>query len=111
MGRISKVDAEGKIRAVKDYLAGRATLRCLGDRYGVHHSSIEKWITLYQSFGEGGLYDTVYNQRYPLAVKQQAVQSYFNSEMTMHNICRQYKLRSLSQLQSWIEKYEKGILN
>jgi len=111
VGRISKVEPERKIKAVKDYLAGRATLRSLGLRYGVHHSSIEKWITIYQSFGEPGLYGTDYNRKYPLALKQQAVQAYLNSEKTMHIICRQYKLRSLSQLQNWIQKYERGTLN
>lgn len=110
MSRLSKVEPEKKIRAVKDYLAGRTTLRALGQRYGVHHSSVEKWVIIYQSFGEAGLVDAGYNMKYSLETKQKAVESYLNCEMTMNNICRVYKIRSLSQLQSWIEKYKKGTL-
>lgn len=106
MTRRSKVTPEQKINAVRDYLSGRASFRALAIRCGVHHSSIKNWITIYQSFGEAGLYDTEHNQKYPLELKVEAVESYLRGEGSLHDICRKYKLRTLSELQRWIIKYK-----
>ncbi|WP_346900364.1 helix-turn-helix domain-containing protein [Clostridium sp. UBA7503] len=51
MVRKGKVSAQEKITSVQDYLSGKYLLQHIADRYQLHRSSIEKWITLYKSFG------------------------------------------------------------
>jgi len=110
MGRTSKVPAKAKIKAVKEYLGGKASLRNLGDRHGVHHSSVEKWVTIYQSFGEKGLYDSSHNMKYPLELKKAAVYDYQNGNLSLLKVCQKYKIKTISQLQNWIKKHECGEL-
>jgi len=106
MGRREKISYIEKIAAVKQYKEGEKTLRAIGASLGVHHSSVEKWITLYQTFGEEGLHSNRENQIYSEAVKREAVRCYLKGGKTMHEVSQQYRLRSLSQLQYWIKKYE-----
>jgi len=105
MSRREKISSEEKIAAVKEYQEGNKTLRQIANSLGVHHSSVEKWITLYKTFGEEGLYYSVHNRKYPDSIKQEAVQYYLKSGKTLHAVCQMYGLRSLSQLQYWIKQY------
>jgi len=105
MPRRGKVSPEEKFAAVREYQMGNKTLRDIGNRLGVHHSSVEKWITLYQTFGAEGLKSHVHNRTYPKALKQDAVKCYLKSGKTLHEVSQMYGLRSLSQLQYWIQQY------
>ena len=98
---------EEKIAAVKSYTEGKATMRELAEKYQVHHSSIEKWLHLYQTFGEKGLCHPEHNKRYSEEMKEAAVRSYLSGGHPMYEVCDEYKIRSVSLLQNWIAKYEK----
>jgi len=100
-----KVIPEEKIKAAEEFLSGKSSLRKIANRYNVHHSSVEKWVTVYKAFGPGGFYTGGSNNYYPEKLKKEAVETYLSSERSMHDICSYYKIRSLSQLQDWINKY------
>lgn len=104
MERIQKVAPEKKMEAVEKYLGGEGSLRTIAKEYGVHHSSLEKWIILYHNFGEEGFAPSFQNMKYPKIVREKAVNEYLEGNMSMHKICRKYKLRSISLLQFWIRK-------
>lgn len=110
MGRTVKVTPQEKLEAVEAYQKHQATLRSLGKQYGVHHSSVEKWLALYENFGAEGLYGTTHNHRYPMELKQKAVKTCLEQGRTLYETCREFKLRSPSQLQNWISQYEQGRL-
>lgn len=96
------ISLQDKKNAITSYRNGNHTLRELGAIYDVHHSSIEKWIVLYESFGDDGLQRAERNRKYPRELKEEAVRTYLAGGRTMYQVCRQYGIRSISLLQSWI---------
>ena len=99
---------EEKLAAVEAHLKEQIPLREVAKRYGVHHSSIERWLHNYRVFGKDGLRRPVYRKQYTEAEKKKAVECYFTGQHTLYSVCRIYKIRSISTLQVWIAKYEKG---
>lgn len=103
------ISVKDKKNAIESYRNGHYSLRELGAKYHVHHSSIEKWIILYESFGDTGLKRSAQNKKYSNELKAEAVQAYLEGEKTLYDVCRKYKLRSISVLQKWIQAYLKSI--
>lgn len=101
-----EIPTEKKIKAVKDLMEGNHSLRELAKTYNVHHSSIEQWVIIYQTFGEKGLCHSNSYTKYPEKLKTDAVEEYLNSERSLRDICKEYKIRSISLLQYWIERYK-----
>jgi len=96
-----KVNPEQKVKSVKDVLEKGYTLREVAKRYNLHHSSVEKWVTLYQTFGEDGFYQ-IGNQHYSEEVKRKAVKKYLTTDYSLQDICREFQIRTISQVQKWI---------
>lgn len=105
MGRKSKISYEIKIEVVKRYLSGKTTITYEAALLGVHPKSIAKWISLYQSQGENGLITHSKNTVYSAITKRNAVEDYLNSKDSLMAICKKYQIRSYTQLQNWIKKY------
>ena len=102
---MGKVSANEKVRAVERYIKNEGTLRAIASEYGVHHSCLERWMSLYKTFGPKGLERPQENTKYPAKVKEAAVQSYLDGK-TLKRVCEDYHIRSISVLQKWLEKYE-----
>ncbi|MBF8970863.1 transposase [Streptococcus mitis] len=64
MSRKSKISFEDKLKAVTQYIEGKASSSELALQYGVDCSTIRKWIKMYQSQGPEGLQSTKHNQSY-----------------------------------------------
>lgn len=101
------ITVQDKKNSIESYRNGGYSLRELGAKYHVHHSSIEKWIMLYDSFGEEGLKRSPHNRKYSNELKDEAVKAYLAGGQTMYQICKQYKLRSISVLQAWVSSNRK----
>jgi len=104
-----KVTPEEKVESVKNVLKKRYTLREVADQYDLHHSSVEKWVTIYKTFGAGGFYTTKY-KHYSEELKREVVEKYLTTDCSLQDICVEFKLRSISQVQKWLaetgkEKY------
>ena len=100
--RREQVPPDQKLQAVKEVLERKTSLRRVAQRYGLHHSSVEKRVTLYQTFGAEAFYQTR-NRHYPEEVKQKAVKKYLTTGASLQDICREFQLRSISQVQKWVE--------
>jgi len=96
-----KTTPEQKMKAVRDVLEKKRSLRKVAKQYNMHHSSIEKWVMIYQAFGEDGFYQTG-NQNYSEIVKRKAVKKYLTTDCSLQDVCREFQIRSVSQLQKWI---------
>lgn len=108
MKKTTRLDPEKKIKAVSDFLAGEYSLRQLAATYKVHHSSIEHWVTIYKVLGPEGFYQNGEKQKYSDELKKRAVLRYLSTEDSMNLICEEYHIRSVSQLQYWLNQYKKG---
>jgi transposase-like protein len=99
------ISAETKIQAVEQCYAGAGSLNQIAERFGVHRSTLQKWLLNYDLFGEEGLRHRAGNHHYPAIVKQQAVELYLSGQMSIEAVCKKYQLRSRSQLEQWVMLY------
>ena len=100
----SKVSHSEKLQTVYLILEGKESLRHAADRLGISIASIQQWISIYKSEGEGAFLVTV-NKRYSKKLKEQAVLDYLCGQGSKQEICRRYGIRARSKLQKWIKQY------
>ena len=96
---------EIKIEAVKSLTEGRISINALAKQLGTNTSRIHEWLSKYRTMGATGLEYSPTNQHYPNELKNAAVNDYLAGTSTLLGICEKYKIRSMSQLRSWIKKY------
>lgn len=105
MVRKSKISFEEKCKAIDDFFNGKKGLREIAREYHVGSSSVEKWISNYQSMGIEGLRTVGTNAFYSEELKLSAIQDYLSGKGSQQDICRKYAIRSKNQLHDWIIKY------
>lgn len=104
MGKRSKHSAEEKIAIVEQYLSGDHAMKTFAKSKGIGRTALNDWVRNYQSMGASG-FDTEKNQRYPEALKLQAVEEYLSGKGSLNGLCKKFKIKSTTQLRSWILKY------
>ena len=100
-GRIGPAE---KLHTVHSILGGKETQCHAATRLGVSLDSIQQWICVYKSDGEGAFHATK-NKRYSKELKEQAVLDYLSGRGSQRQICQRYGIRSKSKLQNWIKMY------
>lgn len=105
MGRKSKVSSEVKITAVEDYLKGEKSVLRISNELSVTKESVRQWIRIYQSIGASGLIHQSKNNTYTKELKISAIKDYLAGKGSLLDISLKYGLRSKSQLETWLMKY------
>ena len=100
----SKVSVKDKLYAVNLYLDGKASQRRIAAMFDVGLSSVQQWIRNYESMG-ADVFTLKGNKKYSKELKQQAVSDYLAGRGSLNDICKKYKIRAISKLESWIKKY------
>ena len=75
---------------------------------GVNESSIRRWIARYEAEGGFGLQVAETNRPYNEEERRKAVIEYLAGTGSLREICKKYKIRSDSQLRTWIKVYNSG---
>ena len=99
-----KISAQEKISAVKRYLDGLTSQRRVANEFGISQTSVQQWISNYESMGEDAFLMEGYKS-YSAELKRQAVQDYLSGNGSQTAICKKYGIRPKSKLQKWIKKY------
>jgi transposase len=100
-----QLSAEEKIRLVKDYLSGK---RGYTDSYqvaGVHYSTFEDWVRLFQARGSEGLLPTEKNRKYSVELKNKVTREYLKGGISLSAICTKYDITTESIVRRWIKRY------
>jgi transposase len=105
MGHKAKVSGYKKVAAIEKYLRGEDSLNHLATLLDVHHSSVQEWLRIYQSLGSSALLNASKNTAYPSELKNMAVQDYLSGAGSYPELCKKYGIRSTTQLQNWVMKY------
>lgn len=101
---MSKRSAEEIIQSVERCIRGESTRVTEGKRLGVSKTTFQNWLRRYETFGSEGFRCTK-NQQYSSELKQAAVQDYLNGAGSQADICKKYKISSMTQLREWIKVY------
>jgi transposase len=105
MTRNSKFTQSEKRYWVQKYLSGEDSARHIAKSIHVTSTAFLQWVRIYQSLGEAGLLSKFQNSKYTAELKSFAVQDYLSGKDSMSGICKKYGIRSRTQLQKWILKY------
>ena len=100
----NRIGPAEKLLTVHLILDGKETQGHAADRLGISRASIQQWICIYKSDGEGAFHASKY-KHYPKELKEQAVMDYLGGRGSQQEICQRYGIRSRSKLQNWIKKY------
>ena len=105
MPKKEKVSYEEKRRIVLACISGKMGIGEAGRIAGVRDSSVQKWIIRYETEGEDGLLPHARNRVYSAELKTEAVLAYLCGKAGVSEICKEYKIRSKTQLFNWIKVY------
>lgn len=100
-----KISGEEKYKIIKRVLAKEISQRYAAEIMGVHPSSIQAWIRLYESEGITALERKKGHRNFSEKTKRAAVRDYLAGKGSMGSICKKYRIRSNEQLISWIKEY------
>ena len=96
MSRKSKISAAEKMTLVEKILRGEIGLTEAAGIAGVHHSTVQLWVTEYKGEGITAFLSQNRNKVYSPELKKQAVEEYLKGEGSQDFICQKYKIRSRS---------------
>lgn len=99
-----KIEPEIKINYIKRYLDGKDSQRMIAEILGVSQAAVQQWISNYNSLGTDAFLRKG-NGYYSVELKRSAVQDYLSGVGSQQLICEKYGIRSKSELQKWIKKY------
>ena len=72
---------------------------------GVDHSAIRRWVKQYEAEDVDGLLPHTRDRVYSAELKTEAVLAYLRGKGSLLTICKEYKIRSTTQLRNWIKVY------
>jgi len=105
MGRKSEIIPEIKIRAVEDYLSGKASVLEISESLSIYSGTVRTWLRVYKSEGVNGLIQKSTNNSYTSEFKLQAVKEYVEGKGSLASISQKYHIKSRETLRKWIMKY------
>jgi transposase-like protein len=105
MKRKSKFTTDEKLYYVLMCIEGKDSINHAAALAGISFVSMKQWIRNYQSIGICGLNTTSKNSQYNKELKEMAVKDYLAGIGSQNDICEKYEIRSRTQLQKWVLKY------
>ena len=99
-----KYSAEDKLRMVKLVLEAKHSITSISASEGIHPTTLEEWVRNYQSMGSEAFYNKGWTKR-TSTEKENAVQEYLSGTGSLRDICKKYKLKSVTPLRNWIKMY------
>lgn len=98
------VPSEEKIKAVKEYLAGKGSLKTIGEKYGVGEGSFRKWLVKYKTDGELAFFKSGHSL-YSAELKESIITEYLSQKTSLTELAIKYKIPSSETIRRWILKY------
>jgi len=102
----TRINPVEKIAAVQMYLDGKGSQRSIAVALNISKTCFQQWIRNYESMGTEA-FSITDHKKYSALSKQKAVQAYLNGTGSQDDICKEYGIRSKSELQRWIMKYNR----
>ncbi|WP_422486510.1 transposase [Gudongella sp. DL1XJH-153] len=103
--RKSKISGYLKVKYVEEYKAGKISINDICDKLGVADKTVQLWINNYDVFGASNIESGSTNAKYTIETKVAAVKDYLDGKGSLQEISAKYKIRSKTQLRTWIKLY------
>lgn len=102
---MAKYSQELKLEVVQYSLSGFGSNH-IGDKFGIHHSDVDKWVAIYNKHGADGLITKGTKAVYTPEFKYEVIQSVLIQGLSVREATHQYNLKSHTQILSWLLLYE-----
>jgi transposase-like protein len=102
----TQINPSEKIAAVQMYLDGKGSQKSIAVALNISKTCFQQWIRNYECMGTDA-FSMAGHKKYLAESKQRAVLAYLEGSGSQDDICKKYGIRSRSQLQKWIMKYNR----
>lgn len=107
---MAKYSLEFKFQVVQHYLREKAGYKNTAKSFGIDFSTVRKWVTRYQVYGESGLERKVVSRRHNAGLKLQVVLAVLEQGLSKKEVALKFGGIETSMVTSWIERYtENGL--
>lgn len=98
-----KYTAEEKERVIQE--CGKSSTYAVARKYEIGRTTLREWKAKYESMGFAGLQGIEKWTCRTEVQKHEAVRAYLEGNQSLQEVCKEFKIRSKTQLRSWIKKY------
>ena len=105
MGRKSKFSKEQKIEICRRYLDGSESISSLAEEINVSKTTIERWIRIFQAYGDSAFDEKPANESYTKEFKRKVVEAYLAGEGSLRDIAVKYKIPACGTVLVWVKLY------
>ena len=105
MGRKSSYSIEEKIQIINEYQRGENSFTDIHARYGLAFTTLRLWENIYEKEGRIGFEVKQTNAGYSNELKESAIHDYLNGVGSYRELCRKYRIPSITTLDNWVKKY------
>ena len=105
MGRKSSYSIEEKIQIINEYQRGENSFTDIHARYGLAFTTLRLWENIYEKEGRIGFEVKQTNAGYSKELKESAIHDYLNGAGSYRELCRKYRIPSITTLDNWVKKY------
>jgi transposase-like protein len=105
MGRKSSYSIEEKIQIINEYQRGENSFTDIHARYGLAFTTLRLWENIYEKEGRIGFEVKQTNAGYSKELKESAIHDYLNGVGSYRELCRKYRIPSITTLDNWVKKY------
>lgn len=105
MSQKSKLSPEEKVKIIRKYIDGKASLSGAAAEANVDLATIRQWAMQYEAEGAAAFLPNRRNHTYSPELKLQAVQDYLAGKGSLAEISKKYGLRDKKQLRNWLKVY------
>ena len=105
MGRKSQYSIEEKIQIINEYQNGEKSFTDIYTKYGLAYTTLRKWEYIYETEGRLGFEVKQANACYSRELKESAIHDYLNGVGSYRELCKKYRIPSITTLDNWVKKY------
>jgi transposase len=106
---LAKYSKEFKLMVVKDYLEGSLGYRSLAHKHGIKSKSqIERWVKIFEKFGEKGLLKKKHNESYSVQFKLDVLSFMTRTGSSETEAALHFGLTNPPILASWKKTFTEG---
>lgn len=108
MGRKAKYSKDIKIKACKDYKAGKGSFLSIAKSIGTAKTVVRQWFLTYEIHGEIAFDSSSSNSSYTKEFKQSVASSYISGNYSLYDLSAKYNI-SHEVIRQWVNKIYNGI--
>ena len=102
---MAKYSQEFKLEVVQYFLSGCGK-KATGKKFNIHPTDAEKWVNIYEMFGEAGLAVQIGKTIFPVDFKHQVVLAMINDGLSARAAAKHFKIKEPQTPLRWLRQYQ-----